>query len=122
MTGLERYANRRKRRNCGSGVVASILRGPPLAVRRSLRREGWTQPRGFHKPDSNGSHTAMVSSHDHFGFVHEGAWRRSRPDAGFDATNPDGGPPYRVGLAQGEEEGFVFWTRHAGPFFSVLTK
>lgn len=37
-------------------------------------------------------------------------------------TNPYGGPDYRVSLAPGEADGFVFWTRNAGPFVSVLNE
>ena len=34
-------------------------------------------------------------------------------------TNPYGGPDYRVSLAQGAADSFVFWTRNAGPFLPV---
>lgn len=50
-----------------------------------------------------------------------GAWFLRRLEAGFaDVTNPYGGAGYRVGLARGEVDGFVFWTRNAGPFGAVL--
>jgi hypothetical protein len=50
-----------------------------------------------------------------------GAWFLRRLDAGFAAvTNPYGGPDYRVSLARREVDGFVFWTRNAGPFAAAL--
>jgi hypothetical protein len=49
-------------------------------------------------------------------------WFRDRLKAGFcDVANPYGGRPYRVGLGPDEAEGFVFWTRNAAPFRSVLS-
>lgn len=50
-----------------------------------------------------------------------GAWFLRRLEAGFaTVANPYGGPPYRVSLAPGAAEGFVFWTRNAGPFLAAL--
>jgi hypothetical protein len=55
--------------------------------------------------------------------AHYGAWFLRRLDAGFaTVTSPYGGPDYRVSLAPGEADGFVFWTRNAGPFFPVLNE
>ncbi len=48
-------------------------------------------------------------------------WFARRRAAGFcQVANPYGGAPYRVPLAGPEVEGFVFWTRNAGPFLPVL--
>ena len=48
-------------------------------------------------------------------------WFARRRAAGFcRVANPYGGAPYRVPLAGPEIEGFVFWTRNAGPFLPVL--
>lgn len=53
--------------------------------------------------------------------AHYGAWFLRRLDAGFAmVANPYGGPDYRVSLAPGDADGFVFWTRNAGPFLPVL--
>ncbi len=53
--------------------------------------------------------------------AHYGAWFSRRLAAGFaTVTNPYGGPDYRVSLAPGEADGFVFWTRNAGPFAAAL--
>lgn len=55
--------------------------------------------------------------------AHYGAWFLRRLDAGFaTVTNPYGGPDYRVSLAPGAAEGFVFWTRNAGPFVPALNE
>jgi hypothetical protein len=52
-----------------------------------------------------------------------GAWFLRRLSTGFAlVTNPYGGPDYRVSLAPGEADGFVFWTRNAGPFLPVLNE
>ena len=48
-------------------------------------------------------------------------WFARRREAGFClVANPYGGPPYRVPLVGPEVQGFVFWTRNAGPFLPVL--
>ena len=48
-------------------------------------------------------------------------WFARRRAAGFClVASPYGGAPYRVPLAGPEVEGFVFWTRNAGPFLPVL--
>ncbi|MDJ0946179.1 MAG: DUF1848 family protein, partial [Kiloniellales bacterium] len=48
-------------------------------------------------------------------------WFARRRAAGFcRVANPYGGTPYRVPLAGPEVEGFVFWTRNAGPFLPAL--
>ncbi|MDJ0938095.1 MAG: DUF1848 domain-containing protein [Kiloniellales bacterium] len=48
-------------------------------------------------------------------------WFARRRTAGFcRVVNPYGGAPYRVPLTGPEVEGFVFWTRNAGPFLPVL--
>lgn len=53
--------------------------------------------------------------------AHYGAWFLRRLEAGFAmVANPYGGPAYRVSLAAGDADGFVFWTRNAGPFLPVL--
>lgn len=53
--------------------------------------------------------------------AHYGAWFSRRLAEGFaTVTNPYGGPDYRVSLAPGEADGFVFWTRNAGPFAAAL--
>lgn len=45
-----------------------------------------------------------------------GDWFMKRLAAGHAlVANPYGGKPYLVSLAAGEVEGFVFWTRNAGP-------
>ena len=45
-----------------------------------------------------------------------GDWFMKRLAAGHAlVANPYGGKPYRVSLAAGEVEGFVFWTRNIGP-------
>jgi hypothetical protein len=50
-----------------------------------------------------------------------GAWFGRRLAAGFAlVANPYGGAPYRVSLAPAEVDGFVFWTRNAGPFLPAL--
>ena len=50
-----------------------------------------------------------------------GAWFRNRLAAGFaEVANPYGGPDYRVSLAPGAVEGFVFWTRNIEPFAPAL--
>ncbi|MCP5367292.1 MAG: DUF1848 domain-containing protein [Hyphomicrobiales bacterium] len=50
-----------------------------------------------------------------------GDWFMARLDAGFAAqANPYGGPPSRVSLAPADVDGFVFWTRNAGPFRAHL--
>jgi hypothetical protein len=55
--------------------------------------------------------------------AHYGAWFLRRLDAGFAmVSNPYGGPGYRVSLAPGEADGFVFWTRNAGPFIPILNE
>jgi len=52
-----------------------------------------------------------------------GTWFARRLAAGYaTVTNPYGGPDYRVSLAPGAADGFVFWTRNAGPFASVLNE
>ncbi|MCW5771735.1 MAG: DUF1848 domain-containing protein [Rhodospirillaceae bacterium] len=49
--------------------------------------------------------------------AHYGAWFLNRLAAGeVRVANPYGGAPYRVGLGREEVDGFVFWTRNAGPF------
>jgi hypothetical protein len=46
-----------------------------------------------------------------------GDWFLERLAAGFAlVASPYGGRPYRVGLAPGEVDGVVFWTRNAAPF------
>ena len=48
-------------------------------------------------------------------------WFRARLKAGWARVkNPYGGPDYRVRLDREAAEGFVFWTRNAGPFRLVL--
>jgi hypothetical protein len=50
-----------------------------------------------------------------------GAWLRARLAAGQALVrNPYGGPAYRVDLRPEAVDGFVFWTRNAGPFLPVL--
>ena len=50
-----------------------------------------------------------------------GEWFRRRLAAGFAlSVNPFGGRPYRVGLAPGKADGFVFWTRNAARFGPAL--
>jgi hypothetical protein len=49
------------------------------------------------------------------------AWFLRRLSAGYCLVrNPYGGADYRVSLAPGDCDGFVFWTKNAGPFFSAL--
>jgi hypothetical protein len=51
-----------------------------------------------------------------------GAWFEKRFHAGFcRVTNPYGGPPTRVDLRDGVD-GYVFWTRNAGPFLPALAE
>ena len=46
-----------------------------------------------------------------------GTWFLNRLATGHAlVANPYGGPPYRVSLATDDVDGFVFWTRNAGPF------
>jgi len=48
-------------------------------------------------------------------------WFRRRLAAGFvRVANPYGGADYRVSLAPGDVDAFVFWTRNAGPFAAAL--
>jgi hypothetical protein len=48
------------------------------------------------------------------------AWFRNRFRAGWaQVTSPYGGPPSKVAL-RGGVDGFVFWTRNAGPFGAAL--
>jgi Domain of unknown function (DUF1848) len=50
-----------------------------------------------------------------------GEWFRARLRAGFARViNPYGGPPSCVPLTRPEVDGFVFWTRNAGPFLPAL--
>ena len=50
-----------------------------------------------------------------------GDWFRARLAAGYaEATNPYGGPAYRISVRPEDVDGFVFWTRNAGPFMPVL--
>lgn len=50
-----------------------------------------------------------------------GEWFLNRLRTGFcRVVNPYGGQSYRVGLRPGEVDGFVFWTRNAGPFWPAL--
>lgn len=50
-----------------------------------------------------------------------GDWFRQRLAAGHVlVASPFGGPDYRIGLGRAEVDGFVFWTRNAGPFLPVL--
>lgn len=52
-----------------------------------------------------------------------GAWFRRRLDAGFaQAANPFGGKPSTVPLGPADVDGFVFWTRNAGPFLPILAE
>ena len=52
-----------------------------------------------------------------------GAWFHERLEAGFArAANPFGGKPYTVALGPAAVDGFVFWTRNARPFLSVLAE
>lgn len=51
-----------------------------------------------------------------------GRWFENRFRAGFcRVTNPYGGPPSRVELRTGVD-GYVFWTRNAGPFLPILAE
>lgn len=53
--------------------------------------------------------------------AHYGDWFRRRLAAGFArVANPYGGADYRVSLVPGDVDGFVFWTRNAGPFAAAL--
>ncbi|MEX1034316.1 MAG: DUF1848 family protein, partial [Sneathiella sp.] len=50
-----------------------------------------------------------------------GEWFRRRLAAGAcDVANPYGGKPFSVPLGSDAVDGFVFWTRNAGPFFDTL--
>lgn len=50
-----------------------------------------------------------------------GDWFRERLRAGYClVASPYGGKPYRVALSADAVDGFVFWTRNAGPFLPVL--
>lgn len=50
-----------------------------------------------------------------------GRWFMHRLDAGFArAANPYGGRPYRVSLAPGDMDGFVFWSKNPAPFLPAL--
>jgi hypothetical protein len=50
-----------------------------------------------------------------------GEWFRRRLAAGScDVVNPYGGTPFSVLLGPDAVDGFVFWTRNAGPFFDTL--
>ncbi|MGH7735345.1 MAG: DUF1848 domain-containing protein [Gemmatimonadales bacterium] len=50
-----------------------------------------------------------------------GDWFRARLAAGYAiAASPYGGGPYRVSLRPQDVDGFIFWTRNAGPFLPVL--
>ncbi len=52
-----------------------------------------------------------------------GAWFLNRLAAGHCmVANPYGGRPYRVALAGPGVDGFVFWTRNAGPFLDALDR
>jgi DNA repair photolyase len=52
-----------------------------------------------------------------------GAWFMNRLEAGFcRVTNPYGGPPSRVALDREAVDGFVFWTKNAGPFLDTLAE
>ncbi|PKU23523.1 DUF1848 domain-containing protein [Telmatospirillum siberiense] len=51
-----------------------------------------------------------------------GQWFENRFRAGFcRVVNPYGGPPARVAMREGVD-GYVFWTRHAGPFLPALAE
>lgn len=48
-------------------------------------------------------------------------WFRNRLAAGYaQVLNPYGGKPFTVPLDPGSADGFVFWTRNAGPFLDTL--
>ena len=50
-----------------------------------------------------------------------GHWFVNRLAAGWvRVANPYGGPPARIGLAPGDVDGFVFWTRNLEPFAGGL--
>lgn len=50
-----------------------------------------------------------------------GTWFLNRLDAGHcRVINPYGGPAYRVPLDREAVDGFVFWTKNAGPFLGAL--
>lgn len=50
-----------------------------------------------------------------------GRWFAARLHAGWaEVANPYGGRPYRVDLTPAAVDGFVFWTRNAGPFLPML--
>ncbi len=52
-----------------------------------------------------------------------GDWFMKRLAAGHAlVANPYGGKPYRVSLAAGEVDGFVFWTRNIGPLHDRLAE
>ena len=53
--------------------------------------------------------------------AHLGDWFAARLAAGWaEARNPVSGRPYRVSLAPGASDGFVFWTRNLARFGPVL--
>ncbi len=50
-----------------------------------------------------------------------GTWFRNRLDAGFcRVVNPYGGQVHTIPLTPETVDGFVFWTKNAGPFLDVL--
>jgi hypothetical protein len=50
-----------------------------------------------------------------------GDWFMNRLRAGYCmVTNPYGGQPYRVSLLREDVDGFIFWTKHIGPFQRAL--
>lgn len=52
-----------------------------------------------------------------------GDWFLNRLDAGYCLVeNPYSGQPYRVSLKRGDVDGFVFWTKNAGPFLPKLAE
>ncbi|MGB8273697.1 MAG: DUF1848 domain-containing protein [Alphaproteobacteria bacterium] len=52
-----------------------------------------------------------------------GRWFMNRLDAGYcSVTNPYGGQVARVSLARDDVDGFVFWTKNAGPFLDHLSE
>lgn len=52
-----------------------------------------------------------------------GRWFMTRLKAGTcQVTNPYGGPDYVVSLRREDVDGFVFWTKNAGPFLSPLAR
>jgi hypothetical protein len=53
--------------------------------------------------------------------AHYGEWFMNRLSAGYaSVASPYGGKPYRVSLAPGDVDGFVFWTRNIGPMLAGL--